>query len=143
MDAPGELDFDSLCTFEEAEAVPVLSTDPLYILYTSGTTGKPKGIIRDHGGYATALAFSMKMCMMHRQAMCSGQPAMWVGWLGCFIVYGPLLAGCTTVLYEGKPVRTPDAGAFWRVASEHRVNVMFTAPTAIRAIKKKTMKVIL
>ncbi len=138
LDAPGELDFDSLCTFEEAEAVPVLSTDPLYILYTSGTTGKPKGIIRDHGGYATALAFSMKNVYD-----ASAGDVFWaasdVGWVvgHSYIVYGPLLAGCTTVLYEGKPVRTPDAGAFWRVASEHRVNVMFTAPTAIRAIKKE------
>ncbi|HAN65369.1 MAG TPA: propionyl-CoA synthetase [Chitinophagaceae bacterium] len=138
LEKKGEYDFDNLQTFEESEAVPMLSTDPLYILYTSGTTGKPKGIVRDHGGYATALAFSMK----HVYDAHAGD-VFWaasdVGWVvgHSYIVYGPLLAGCTTVLYEGKPVRTPDAGAFWRVISEYGVNVFFTAPTAIRAIRKE------
>lgn len=138
LNGAGEIDFNSLLTGAEAEAVPVLSTDPLYILYTSGTTGKPKGIIRDHGGYATALKFSMGHFY-------NAQPGdvFWaasdVGWVvgHSYIVYGPLLQGCTTVLYEGKPIKTPDAGAFWRVIEQHRVKVMFTAPTAIRAIKKE------
>lgn len=138
LDEKGEYDFDSLLTFEEADAVPMLSTDPLYILYTSGTTGKPKGIVRDHGGYATALAFSMK----HVYDAHAGDmfwAASDVGWVvgHSYIVYGPLLAGCGTLLYEGKPIRTPDAGAFWRVISEYGVNVFFTAPTAIRAIRKE------
>lgn len=138
LNGAGEMDFNSLLNGAEAEAVPVLSTDPLYILYTSGTTGKPKGIIRDHGGYATALKFSMRHFY-------NAQPGdvFWaasdVGWVvgHSYIVYGPLLQGCTTVLYEGKPIKTPDAGAFWRVIEQHRVKVMFTAPTAIRAIKKE------
>lgn len=133
-----ELDFTDLMQQAETDCIAVASTDPLYILYTSGTTGKPKGIIRDHGGYATALKFSM-------QHFYNTQPGdvFWaasdVGWVvgHSYIVYGPLLQGCTTVLYEGKPIRTPDAGAFWRVIEQHKVNVMFTAPTAIRAIKKE------
>ncbi len=138
LDGVTEIEFDLLLQAEPAGPVPVLSTDPLYILYTSGTTGKPKGIIRDHGGYATALKFSMDQFYDARPG-----DVYWaasdVGWVvgHSYIVYGPLLQGCTTVLYEGKPIRTPDAGAFWRVVSEHRVNVMFTAPTAIRAIKKE------
>ena len=138
LDGVTEIEFDLLLQAEPADPVPVLSTDPLYILYTSGTTGKPKGIIRDHGGYATALKFSMDQFYDARPG-----DVYWaasdVGWVvgHSYIVYGPLLQGCTTVLYEGKPIRTPDAGAFWRVVSEHRVNVMFTAPTAIRAIKKE------
>ena len=123
---------------EPAEPVPVAATDPLYVLYTSGTTGKPKGIVRDNGGHAVALLWSMR----HIYDTNPGDiywAASDVGWVvgHSYIVYGPLLLGATSVLYEGKPVGTPDAGAFWRVASEHGVEAMFTAPTAIRAIKKE------
>ncbi|MCL7762884.1 acetate--CoA ligase [Polaribacter sp. Z014] len=120
------------------EAVSLASTDPSYILYTSGTTGKPKGIIRDTGGYATALKFSMKYIYGVKKG-----DVFWaasdVGWVvgHSYIVYAPLLNRNTTILFEGKPIRTPDASTFWRVISEHNVKVMFTAPTAIRAIKKE------
>jgi len=122
---------------QPAECVPVAATDPLYILYTSGTTGMPKGVVRDNGGHLVALKWSMT----HIYGVEPGEvywAASDLGWAvgHSYIVYGPLFNGNTTVLYEGKPVGTPDPGAFWRVISQHRVSVFFTAPTAIRAIKR-------
>ncbi|MEW6352188.1 MAG: propionyl-CoA synthetase [Thermodesulfobacteriota bacterium] len=126
---------------EPADCVSVAATDPLYILYTSGTTGKPKGVVRDNGGHAVALLWSMK----HIYNIQPGEvywAASDVGWVvgHSYIVYAPLFRGATTIVYEGKPVGTPDPGAFWRVISEHAVKALFTAPTAIRAIKREDPK---
>jgi propionyl-CoA synthetase len=130
--------WDVLLDADPVACVPVLATDPLYLLYTSGTTGKPKGVLRDNGGHLVALTWTMKnIYNVHPGEVYWA--ASDIGWVvgHSYIVYGPLFYGCTTILYEGKSVGTPDAGAFWRVIEEHGVSVLFCAPTAFRAIRKE------
>ncbi|HEU4972760.1 MAG TPA: propionyl-CoA synthetase [Gaiellaceae bacterium] len=139
LDPSRDIEWDeALEGVEPADWVPLAATDPLYIIYTSGTTGQPKGIVRDNGGHAVGLAWSMKNIYDTDPG-----EVYWaasdIGWTvgHSYTVYGPLLHGCTSVLYEGKPVGTPDAGAFWRVCAEHGVSTLFTAPTAFRAIRQQ------
>lgn len=139
LQSPRDLDwYSALVDAPDADCVSLDATDPLYVLYTSGTTGQPKGVVRDNGGHAVALAWSMK----HIYDIGVGD-VFWaasdVGWVvgHSYIVYGPLLVGATTIMYEGKPIGTPDAGAFWRIIEQKKVRSFFTAPTAIRAIKRE------
>ena len=129
---------DAVAQAHAVDCVPVSATDPLYILYTSGTTGEPKGVVRPNGGHAVALKWSMKN-IYNVEPGDVYWAASDIGWVvgHSYIVYAPLLHGCTTILYEGKPVGTPDASAFWRVIEQHKVNCLFTAPTAFRAIRRE------
>ncbi len=134
----GTVRADAMASGKKADCVPVEATDPLYILYTSGTTGKPKGVVRDNGGHLVALKWSM----FNLYGVKPGE-VWWcasdIGWVvgHSYIIYAPLLHGATSIMYEGKPVGTPDAGAFWRVIADHKAVAMFTAPTAFRAIRKE------
>ncbi len=139
MNGERDLDWETLlAAAAPVDCVALDATDPLYILYTSGTTGKPKGIVRDNGGHAVAMRFSMKY-IYNAEPGDVYWAASDVGWVvgHSYITYAPLITGCSTIVYEGKPIKTPDAGAFWRVLEEYGVKIFFTAPTAIRAIKKE------